>query len=171
MRRFIWFVALCLTLSSLSMPAYTIAAPVAQPTMQRAQARSATLQRIVELINLRRREARLAPLTVHQTLAACAQQYSEVQAAQGGINHTGPDGSTPGQRLSRCGYRWKHYGENLAAGYVSAEEVVAAWMASPGHRRNILSAKVREIGLGHTYRANDPGQYYDYYVMEAGTRK
>jgi uncharacterized protein YkwD len=172
MRRLMWSVALCLMLSSLSLPAYTIAAPVSQPSTVQAQARrNATIQRIVELINLRRREAGLAPLTIHQTLTACAQRYSEVQAAQSGINHTGPDGSTPGQRLSRCGYRWKHYGENLAAGQVSAEEVVAAWMASPGHRRNILSAKVREIGIGHSYRANDPGRYYDYYVMEAGTRK
>ncbi|HEX6293308.1 MAG TPA: CAP domain-containing protein [Herpetosiphonaceae bacterium] len=155
----------------MSSPA-TLAAPAAQPSADKAQARrTATLQRIVELVNLRRREAGLAPLTVHATLAACAQQYSAVQARQGAINHTGPDGSNPGQRLTRCGYRWRHYGENLAAGYVSAEEVVAAWMASPGHRRNILNGKVREIGLGHTYRASDPGQYYDYYVMELGTRK
>jgi uncharacterized protein YkwD len=167
MRRFTWFIALCLILSALGMPSHTaFAAP------EQSQARqSAILQRIVELVNLRRREAGLAPLTIHQTLTTCAQQYSAVQAKQAGINHTGPDGSTPGQRLTRCGYRWKHYGENLAAGYVSAEEVVAAWMASPGHRRNILNGKVREIGLGHTYRTNDPGQYYDYYVMELGTRK
>lgn len=172
MRRFMWSIALCLTLSSLSTPAYTTAAPISHPHTQQAQARrSAMLQRIVELINLRRREAGLAPLTVHQTLTACAQKYSEVQASQSNIDHTGPDGSTPGQRLSRCGYRWKHFGENLAAGQTSAEEVVSAWMASPGHRRNILSPKVREIGIGHTYRADDPGRYYDYYVMEAGTRK
>jgi uncharacterized protein YkwD len=173
MRRFFWFIALCLILSSLGMPSQTIfAAPTPQPNHERAQARqNAQLQRIVELINLRRREARLAPLTVNQTLTTCAQRYSQAQAGQSAINHTGPDGSTPGQRLTRCGYKWKHYGENLAAGYVTAEEVVAAWMASPGHRRNILHSKVREIGLGHTYRANDPGQYYDYYVMEVGARK
>jgi uncharacterized protein YkwD len=172
MRRFIWLFAFCLTLSSLSMPAYTTAAPVSQPSAEQAQARrSAMMQRIVELINLRRREAGLAPLTPHQTLTDCAQKYSEVQAARGDISHTGPDGSNPGQRLSRCGYRWRSYGENLAAGQSSAEEVVAAWMASPGHRRNILSTKVREIGIGHTYRAGDPNRYYDYYVMEAGSRK
>jgi uncharacterized protein YkwD len=172
MRRLIWLFVVCLTFSSLSMPAYTTAAPVSRPSTEQTQAsRNAMLQRIVELINARRREAGLGPLTIHQTLASCAQKYSEVLAAQSNISHTGPDGSNPGDRLRRCGYRWRSYGENLAAGQSSAEEVVAAWMASPGHRRNILNAKVREIGIGHTYRANDPGRYYDYYVMEAGSRR
>jgi uncharacterized protein YkwD len=102
---------------------------------------------------------------------ACAQRYSEVQAAQGAINHTGPDGSNPGQRLTRCGYRWRHYGENLAAGFTTPEEVVGAWMNSASHRRVLLHSKVTEIGLGHTNRPNDPGQFYDYYVMEVGIRK
>ncbi len=167
MHRFTWLIASCLILSALGMPSHTT---FAAPNQSQAR-QSAIMQRIVELINQRRREARLAPLAVHHTLTTCAQQYSGVQANQGGINHTGPDGSNPGQRLTRCGYRWRHYGENLAAGQVSAEEVVAAWMASPGHRRNILNAKVREIGIGHSHRAGDPNHYYDYYVMAVGTRK
>lgn len=142
-----------------------------------AEARSATprlnaqMQRIVDLVNLRRKEAGLGAVTVNTTLISCAQQYSAVQAGQGAISHTGPDGSNPGQRLTRCGYNWRSYGENLAAGYVDADEVMAAWMQSPSHRKNILSPRLKEIGLGYTHRADDPSQYYDYYVMELGTRK
>lgn len=157
-----------LTLSTLTPARGVLAAPSTRPTHEQL---NASMSRIVDLVNAQRRNARLAPLTVHSTLMSCAQQYSDVQASTGAINHTGPDGSNPGQRLTRCGYRWRHYGENLAAGYANPDELVAAWMASPGHRRNILNPKVREIGLGFAHRDNDPGQYYDYYVMELGVRR
>lgn len=169
MQRIHLALALLLALVTLSSPgSMTNAAPAAAPAKA---PQAAQMVEIVELVNLRRREAGLRPLAVHPTLMSCAQQYSEVQAAQGQISHTGPDGKNPGQRLTRCGYRWKHYGENLAAGYVTAEEVVAAWMASPGHRRVILHRKVTEIGIGSAHRPNDPSQFYDYYVMAVGIRK
>lgn len=169
MRRVHFALVLFFAVVALSSPAVsTFAAPAARPTKP---VLSAQMQRIVDLVNIRRREAGLRPLSVHPTLMTCAQQYSDVQASRATISHTGPDGSTPGQRLSACGYRWKHFGENLAAGYVSAEEVVDAWMKSPGHKRVILHAKVSEIGLGYAHRDNDPGQYYDYYVMAVGIRK
>jgi uncharacterized protein YkwD len=129
------------------------------------------LQRVVDLVNQRRHEAGLAPVTIHPVLMSCAQQYSEVQAAQGAISHTGPDGSKPGQRMTRCGYRWRVYGENLAAGFSNPDELVAAWMNSPGHRKVILLPRVREIGVGHTHRADDPSYYYDYHVLLVGLRK
>ncbi len=168
MRRVVLLFAVVLGLFTVIAPTQLAAAPQAQPAQVRLNAQ---MQRIVELINQHRKQARLAPVSVHPVLTSCAQQYSEVQASLGAISHTGPDGSTPGQRLTRCGYRWSAYGENLAAGYLDAEQVVNAWMNSPGHRRNILNRKVREIGLGYTHRADDPSQYFDYYVMEVGTRK
>jgi uncharacterized protein YkwD len=169
MRRSFSIFALLLSAIALFAPTHAaVAAPAAQPANAKL---SADMNRIVELVNLRRREAGLAPVVVHGTLMACAQQYSDVQASQGALNHTGPDGSTPGQRLSRCGYRWKHFGENLAAGFTNPDELVAAWMASPGHRKNILNRKVVEIGLGYAHRSDDPARYYDYYVMEVGIRR
>lgn len=169
MRRIHLALALILTLLTVSShSSITSAAPTVAPAKAPL---SAQTQRIVELVNLRRREAGLRPLNVHPTLVSCAQQYSEVQASQGRISHTGPDGKNAGQRLRQCGYRWKHYGENLAAGHITAEEVVAAWMASPGHRRVILHRKVTEIGIGTAHRASDPSLYYDYYAMAVGIRK
>jgi uncharacterized protein YkwD len=169
MRRFAFLLAFLFVLMGYVTPA---SSAMAAPKTGSSKARvSAQMLQIVELVNIRRREAGLRPLSVHPTLMACAQRYSEVQAAQGAINHTGPDGSNPGQRLTRCGYRWRHYGENLAAGFTTPEEVVGAWMNSASHRRVLLHSKVTEIGLGHTNRPNDPGQFYDYYVMEVGIRK
>src|SRR5687767_4167447 len=92
--------------------------------------------------------------------------FSAVQARLGYLTHRGDDGTNAGQRLTRAGYRWSFYGENLAAGQATPAEVVADWMASPSHRAIILHPRAREIGIGHTHRANDPNRYFDYWVME-----
>lgn len=39
-------------------------------------------------------------------------------------------------------------GENIAYGQRSPQEVVTAWMNSPGHRANILSNKFNKLGVG-----------------------
>lgn len=41
--------------------------------------------------------------------------------------------------------------ENLAFGNVSAARIVAAWMASPDHRANILDGRLNRIGVAATY--------------------
>ncbi len=38
--------------------------------------------------------------------------------------------------------------ENIAYGYSSGRSVVDAWMKSPGHKANLLSSKMRLIGIG-----------------------
>ena len=55
------------------------------------------------------------------------------------------------------------YGENVAAGQVTPEEVVAAWMASPGHRANILNDEYLHMGVGFLYR-NDQS-YEEYWTQ------
>ena len=125
-----------------------------------------TLLRVVELINHERAMASLPPVTINTTLMNEAGRFSGVQAAMGTLSHAGNDGTTAGQRLTAAGYIWRAYGENLAAGQQTPEELVAAWMASPGHRANILHLKATEIGIGHTLRADDPSYYFNYWVME-----
>ena len=62
--------------------------------------------------------------------------------------------------------------ENLAAGMARAEAVVKAWMASPGHRRNLLLPDIVEVGAGYVLRENDGGQhrYRHYWTMTFGAR-
>ncbi len=41
--------------------------------------------------------------------------------------------------------------ENLARGGVGPERVVAMWMASPGHRANLLDGRLTHVGVAATY--------------------
>jgi uncharacterized protein YkwD len=74
-------------------------------------------------------------------------------ATTGEFSHIGRDGSTFAARARAAGYA-NPAGENIAWGYASATEVMAAWMASPGHRRNILNCAVQSIGTGVSYAAD-----------------
>jgi uncharacterized protein YkwD len=72
------------------------------------------------------------------------------------MSHTGSDGSSPGDRITRAGYTWSAYGENVAYGYATPEQVMNGWMNSPGHRANILNCSFKEIGVGLA----QPGSYW-----------
>ncbi len=81
-------------------------------------------------------------------------------AARRYFSHTSPSGTTMGARIARSGYtrggRGYVIGENIAwgTGTVSTPaSIVRSWMASPGHRANILSRRYREIGIGVVRRA------------------
>jgi uncharacterized protein YkwD len=138
------------------------------PSTHAASLASPDATRIIELINDHRAAAGLRPVTLNVILMTEAQRFSGVQAELGTLSHRGTDNTTGGQRLTAAGYRWSFWGENLAAGQETAEQVVAAWMASAGHRANVLSPLAREIGIGHTLKADDAAGYYDYWVMEVG---
>lgn len=87
------------------------------------------------------------------TLDRIAQDYACLLARTGHFDHTGPDGSTPGTRAEAGGYRYCRLAENLAKGYMSIDTVLAGWVRSPGHLRNIRMDGVDEIGFGVAYAA------------------
>ena len=134
---------------------------------RQAEARTMPL-RIVELVNVQRAAAGMAPLTVNAILMNEAQRFSAVQAEIGTLSHRGIDGTDPGQRLTAAGYAWSFCGENLASGQRTAGEVVATWMNSPTHRAIILSLEAAEIGIGHSIRVDDASGTVNYFVMEVG---
>jgi uncharacterized protein YkwD len=162
LRRIVVF--LLLTMLLIPRPGATLAAP-------RTVEISPMAARIIDLVNQQRSAAGLGALNVHAVLMTEAQRFSVVQADLGSISHRGNDGTNAGQRLTRAGYNWRFFGENLAAGHQTAEDVVAAWMKSPTHRAVVLHVKAREIGIGYTYRANDPNMFRSYYVMEVGQQR
>lgn len=51
----------------------------------------------------------------------------------------------------------KMYGENIAMGYRSPQQVMTTWMNSQGHRQNILNSRYNSIGIGCLYQN---GRYY-----------
>ena len=67
----------------------------------------------------------------------------------GFFSHTGSDGSSAGVRISRQGYPWTAYGENIAVGYSTASSVIQGWLGSEGHCRNLMSPAFTEIGAGY----------------------
>jgi len=102
---------------------------------------------VVELTNVERASAGCPSVHADDRLAAAARGHSEDMRERDFFDHTNPDGDGPGERARAAGYDW-WASENIAWGYRTAEAVVAGWMDSPGHRRNILNCDVTEIGVG-----------------------
>lgn len=157
---------LALLLSSMLLPQTAGAAPVELPATIEHHPIPPVIQVIREL-NRQRRLAGLRPLRVNPRLMVTAQSFSLVQARMGELSHRGMDYTNAGQRLDKAGYNWTYWGETIAGGFL-ANEVVAAWLASPSHRRILLSPKATEIGAGHIAIARDPAKYYDYWVVNVG---
>lgn len=116
------------------------------------------LQQVVDLTNQRRAENGLPALTVDARLNAAAQRMSSDMAAHdsilpGGAPHIGSDGSDPGQRITAAGYIWRAWAENIASGYPDAASVVNGWWNSAGHRANMVSTSVTQIGVAVAYSA------------------
>jgi uncharacterized protein YkwD len=125
---------------------------------------------VIDQINVIRRQNGLSTLVVQPQLATSAQTFAQAMATGNFFSHVGLDGSTMVSRDEAAGYtNWSYLAENLAAGQQTAGAAVAAWMASPGHRSNILSPYVSDIGVGYVYLA---GSHYGYYwVADFGARR
>lgn len=101
-----------------------------------------------DLVNAARANVGVAPVAVNGYLNSAAEHFSTDQANRRIMTHTGSDGSNAGQRISREGYSWSTWAENVAAGQADCSSVVNAWMNSEGHRINILNPALTEIGIG-----------------------
>jgi uncharacterized protein YkwD len=124
--------------------------------------------RVLDLTNSERDKAGLPPLALSPELTAAAQGYSQVLATSGCFAHTCGPVPDLADRDAAAGYSgWTWLGENLAGGFTTPESVVAGWMASPGHRANILSANFTDIGIGV---AIGTGQFKVCWAEEFGSR-
>ncbi|MFE9773638.1 CAP domain-containing protein [Streptomyces sp. NPDC005931] len=132
----------------------TTSAP--RPTATATATASGAVARVVELVNAERSKAGCSPVTVNSALTRAAQAHSDDMASSGTMSHTGSDGSSPADRITRAGYSWSTYGENVAYGYSTPEQVMQGWMNSSGHRANILNCGFREIGVALA----QPGSYW-----------
>lgn len=118
-------------------------------------------------MNLVRAEAGLRAVQSNPVLNAATSAYARLLAERGHFSHTGPDGSTPEQRLKAAGYSGAFLGEALAAGQASAQAVVSSWLASPAHRDILMTAAATSIGIGHYYQAGS--NYGHYWVLVVGS--
>ena len=97
-------------------------------------------EQVLAETNAARQRHQLPPLQSAPSLAVLAAEHSATMARRGQLGHDGFDARFSRAQRMTCV-------ENLAAGYRSAEQVVAGWHASPSHRQNLLDARVQEVGV------------------------
>lgn len=107
----------------------------------------AVQQEVISGTNVERTKAGVSTLKENQGLDYAAKQKLDDMFANNYWDHTGPNGQTAWQFISEVGYKYDLAGENLAKGYTTTADVVAAWMASPTHKANMLDGRFRDIGV------------------------
>jgi uncharacterized protein YkwD len=136
------------------------------------------------LINRERAGHGESPVAPDVRLQHAAQAHTESMASQDYFEHVGPGGETLLSRMRATGYIYStqigyEIGENIAWGTRSRatpRAIVAAWMASPDHRANILDARFRNTGIGvsshppSSLAHHQPGAIYtqDFGVLVTG---
>lgn len=150
-------------------------APSPTPAPAPSPTPSTFAQRVLELTNAARAAghtcggtsyAAAPALTLNAQLTQAAQAHATDMATQNYFAHVSLDGRTPDQRVKSAGYVWRAFGENIAAGQSTPEQVVTTWLGSPGHCANIMSPAFRDIGIGYA----TGGQYGHYWVQDFGSR-
>lgn len=102
---------------------------------------------MVTLINIERGSRGLPFLHVDDRVNEAAHAHAADMAAMGEMQHTGSDGSDGGTRLTRAGFEWSTWAENIGAGFFDARTLFDTWMSSDGHRSNILG-DFSAVGVG-----------------------
>jgi uncharacterized YkwD family protein/spore coat assembly protein SafA len=103
---------------------------------------------VIRLTNAERSRNGLQPLKTNWELSRVARYKSQDMVNKGYFAHNSPTYGSPFKMMETFGLRFSAAGENIAKGQRTPQEVVNAWMNSPGHRANILSASYMEIGVG-----------------------
>ncbi len=87
------------------------------------------------------------PLTINAKLSDAANRKVHNMFDQQYWAHTAPDGTTPWHWFGEVGYVYADAGENLAKNFTTDDSTVAAWLASPTHRANVLKPQYTEVGF------------------------
>ena len=114
-------------------------------SVEKLKGNSSYADEVVVLVNEEREKQGLPALTVRKDLS----EYAQLRSTEivDNFDHVRPDGSSPLKYvMSLSGVHTA--GENIAWGQSTPVAVMTAWMNSPGHRANILSASFTSIGVG-----------------------
>ena len=134
-------------------------------------------QQVLDLVNSERASnGGLPPLKRVDSLDASARYHATDMAQDDYFDHDSYDRvngnlqiacGTWDRVLGYYGSNWRYLAENIAAGYATPTDVMDGWMHSDGHRHNILSTDVWEIGIGYYEGA---GTYYRYWGQDFGRK-
>lgn len=119
---------------------------------------------IRQCANRERFAAGLPPLYRAPALDAAARGLARDMVVRRFFDHTDPDGAGPQERVDAIEAGWG-VGENIAMGYRSVRAACRGWMASPGHRKNILEPSYEAVGAGYARGRGGP-----FFVQELAFR-
>ena len=141
------------------------ASPAAASADRPASAMRVLEQGVLAKVNALRRRHGLVPLRLCSGLAAAARRHSTEMASRGYFGHSSASGASFDRRIARFypmgGRHYWSIGENLlwSSPDVDAAGALSAWLNSAEHRKNMLMARWREIGLAAVHLASAPGAY------------
>ncbi len=103
---------------------------------------------VIKFTNLQRMKNNVPALNLSPELNASAQEKLQDMFDKQYFQHISPSGESVSSVAKRNGYDYIVVGENLALGiFAGDDQVVAAWMASPGHKKNILDTRYQDVGI------------------------
>ncbi len=111
-------------------------------------------EQVVKLVNAYRAQYGLEALCFNKELSDLARLKSKDMLENCYFSHTSPTYGSPFAMMESYGISYRYAGENIAMGYASPEDVVAAWVDSEGHRENILNENFTQIGVGYISDGN-----------------
>jgi uncharacterized protein YkwD len=120
---------------------------------------------VVAQVNQVRAQHGLGPLRISLKLSAAARAHSLQMARDGYFAHESADGSAFWRRVKDfySSSLWSYWsvGENLlwSSPDVSPSQALKLWMNSPEHRKNILTARWKEIGVSAVHAPAAPGVF------------
>jgi uncharacterized protein YkwD len=117
---------------------------------------------VFKLVNQERTKSGLSAYECGPLGTKVAHDYAQLMCDKNHFDHTGPDGSSPFERMQRGGINFQTAGENIAAGQDSPPSVMESWMSSSGHRENIMG-DFKYIGVGYV---PCPGGWGHYWVQD-----
>lgn len=112
-------------------------------------AEAAACAQVLDLMNAERAKVGLQPLAFDLDCERAAKAHAEDMVGRQYFAHVSPEGWTPDQRLTMLGaLPTTQVAENINAFSPTPADVVASWMASQGHRENILSPTLVNAAVG-----------------------
>ena len=156
---------LCLALALSAVGLWAGSAPAGAIGQGPTSVMGALEQDVLSNVNFLRRQHGLAALRLSSKLAAAARLHSTEMAQRGYFSHDSANGTSFDKRIGRFytsgGKRYWSVGENLlwSSPDVSASSTLDMWLNSPEHKKILLTARWREIGLAAVHTPAAPGTY------------
>jgi uncharacterized protein YkwD len=108
--------------------------------------------------NMIRANNQQGDLALNKELNAAAQAKANDMAQRNYWSHKTPDGDAPWVFLNDNGYKYQAAGENLAYGFMNADQILTGWMGSKEHKANILNGNFQHVGFGIANARNFQGK-------------